>query len=821
MYARGIAALAIAFFATAAAAHAIVVSGSVVDETGNPVAGARITFDLGGAPVSGMSNASGVYRIEIPSAGEYQLRVEREGFFLLTKERMFLDAAAPLDIHLTHLRELAESIDVPYSPPVVDPEATNEVKRLDGQTILNLPYAASQDYRRALPLMPGAIQDNNGTIHFNGGTPSETSYRLDGFDVSNIAGGGLTARLSVDTVQSVEWSADRMPVESKGSAGEINIRTEMGDDRWRFGATNPIPSIDTQSGVHVNHWSPRLMVSGPLRKGRLWFHTALDPFYTADTVPDLPQGENRTSSFSGSDLTRVQWNVSDWQTLTGGFLYNRGKTFRNGLSILNPAETTVNGRSSLAMATLRDQVVVNGNLIEAGFANTREYMRMSPLGSDEYLLTPFGASGNFFRDQTAHSTRQEFLLNAAFRQAHIFAGTHQFRIGANAETNRLDQTVMRHSLSVVRADQSPVRRIDFQGRGREITDNTEVYTYATDHWNLGGRVTLDLGFRTQWNRLTGSTPPAPRLAIAWAPWKKKTIKFSAGWGVYYDSIPIGLLGLGQDQSSITTFFPSAAAAASDARPAAMETVYRVETNDLRTPRFTVTSVSAEGALPHGFFARVDLTSRQGSRGLAFDQYFASPFLNQYIANNSEHASYRAAEVTLRRTFGAKYQWAASYTRSSARSSAVLGYTIENPLLTPQAGGPEPWDAPNRLLLWGWAPLPKKWFPRPLQRIVGDTDLQLLSDYHTGFTFNSTTETGYLAGPPNSRRFPDFFSVNFAIERRFPFRGYLWALRLGVVNAFARSNPNVVNSDYDSPQYLTFQRGQGRALNVRLRFIGRK
>jgi len=98
---------------------------------------------------------------------------------------------------------------------------------------------------------------------------------------------------------------------------------------------------------------------------------------------------------------------------------------------------------------------------------------------------------------------------------------------------------------------------------------------------------------------------------------------------------------------------------------------------------------------------------------------------------------------------------------------------------------------------------------------------LLTDYHTGFTFNSTTENGYLAGAPNSRRFPDFFSVNVAVERRFHFHGYLWAWRVGAVNVLARSNPNVVNSDYDSPEYLTFQRGQGRALNFRLRFIGRK
>ena len=157
--------------------------------------------------------------------------MEREGFFLLTNKATHLDTGTPIEIHLTHLKELAESIDVPYSPPVVDPDQTGEVKRLDGQAILNLPYAASQDYRQALPLMPGAIQDAAGLVHFNGGESYETSYRLDGFDVSNPASGGLTARLSVDTVQAVEWNSGRMPAEDQGSAGTVNIKTEMGDDR--------------------------------------------------------------------------------------------------------------------------------------------------------------------------------------------------------------------------------------------------------------------------------------------------------------------------------------------------------------------------------------------------------------------------------------------------------------------------------------------------------------------------------------------------------------------------------------------------------------
>jgi hypothetical protein len=811
----------IALAAVYTAAAAVTISGNVVDETGNPIAGARVIAvspePEGGELAAATTDAAGVFRLDLPAPGDYPLRVEREGYFLLTDKNTHFDPSSSIEVHLTHLKELAESIDVPYSPPVVDPDQTGEVKRLDGQAILNLPYAASQDYRQALPLMPGAIQDASGEVHFNGGEGNETSYRLDGFDASNPASGGLTARLSVDTVQAVEWSSDRMPAEDKGSAGTVDIRTEMGDDRWRFGATNPFPSFDTSGGLHLSHWSPRLMTSGPIKKGKLWFHTALDPFYTSNTIPSLPGGQNRTSSFTGSDLTRLQWKVSDWQTVTASFLYDRGNVWRDGLSILNPAETTVNQRSALLVGTIKDQFVIDGNLIEAGFANTRNFVRDSPLGSAPYEITPYGTSGNFFKDQSSRTSRQEGLVNAVFRPLRAGGGTHQIRIGTDIEASTLRQMILRHELSVVGADNDLVRSVVFDGSPHQSVNDLEAYGYIVDHWNPARSLTFDLGVRTQWNRITGTAPPAPRLAAAWAPKQLGGLKLSAGWGVFYDTVTLSMLALSEEQTSFSTYY----APDGTALGAPIESMYLVDTRALRAPRYTVSSVSAERALPWNFFGRVDLTSREGSRGFAFDQVSPSPLVNEYIADNSRYTSYRAAEAAIRRTFRAKYQWYASYTRSDARSNAAVQYSIENPLLTPQSGGPQPWDAPNRILMWGWMPLEKTWFPSALRGIVGDTDLQLLGEYHTGFPFSATTENGYLACAPDSLRFPAYLSANVALERRFHFHGYLWAWRVGVINALNRPNPNVVNADADSPQYLLFGRGQARAVNVRLRFLGKK
>jgi len=103
-------------------------------------------------------------------------------------------------------------------------------------------------------------------------------------------------------------------------------------------------------------WSPRIKISGPLRKDRIWFHTAWDAYYTVSTVSGLPSGQNRTRTFDGSNLTRFQWNITQSHILTVSFLNNIEDDTRTGLSFLNPVETTINRRQALFLGTVKDQM---------------------------------------------------------------------------------------------------------------------------------------------------------------------------------------------------------------------------------------------------------------------------------------------------------------------------------------------------------------------------------------------------------------------------------------------------------------------------------
>src|SRR6476646_344035 len=306
------------------------VTGRVVDENGGPVGGAPVSWRGAGGVVTASSDPAGNFRAVLPAAGEYALRVERPGFFVFTDGHHAIEAGSQqVTIRLNHLQEFADKIDVTYSPPAIDPQQTSERKELTNTEIQGVPYPAPQDFRNALPLLNGVVQDNAGRVHFNGGATNQANYTLDGFNISDPVTGRLETRVNIESIQSMDLENSRYAADNgRGSTGVLDLKTKMGDDRWRFAGTNFIPGVTSDNGLYINKWTPRLEFSGPIAKGRAWFHNGFDAFYNVDSVHGLPRGQNRTSGLTASDLSRFQVNLTPANTLTASFLYNLADTNR-------------------------------------------------------------------------------------------------------------------------------------------------------------------------------------------------------------------------------------------------------------------------------------------------------------------------------------------------------------------------------------------------------------------------------------------------------------------------------------------------------------
>jgi hypothetical protein len=782
----------------------------VVDENGVAVVGARVALSGWEGTRKAETDYAGRCEWTDLAPGTYQVSVEREGFYAVHLSETRVGEIDTLEITLNHVREFVEVVNVVYSPPAIDPVKTSATENLTSEEVVNLPYTVTRDIRYALPLMPGVLQDAYGQVHVNGSSTRQIVDRLDGFNITDPANGLFTLRVSTDAIRAVEVLGSRAPAEhGKGSGGVLNLTTGMGNDRLRFSATDFVPSVQNRKGWHINTWTPRATVSGPLRKGRAWFMEALEGEYGLSIIEELPAGADRSPAWFLGNLAKVQVNPTPGNNLTTSFLVNRFRADYAGLSPFNPQEATVNQDASVYIFTLKDQAMLgNGMLLEVGLGVDRFQSDQHPLGDKPYVIRPESTSGNYFATAAGHATRWQGIANL-FLPPWQWHGRHEFKVGLDANRIVCNQFVTRRPYSILREDGTLSRKVTFTAVPAFTQRNVEVSGYAQDRWSASDRWLLEAGARLDWDQILRRALFSPRLASSIVLTPDGLTKLTGGIGLYYDATSLDLLTRGLTGRRLDLFYDSSG---DTLVRAPVETSFLAETRNLRAPRFLNWSVDLERKLPREIYFTLRFLQKRGANGWTYINRGAAqgdPFSGRFELATERRDHYDALELTARRTFKGNHVVFASYTRSAARSTAVLNFSLDSPLFSAQAGGPLPWDSPNRLNSWGWLPLPRK------------LTLAYWLDWRDGFPFSLVNQDQQLVGLPGSRRFPTYFSLNLHLERRFRALGFEWALRGGFDNITNHQNAFAVDNNVDSRHFLTFGAIQGRALTGRIRLLGRK
>ena len=214
---------------------------SALDDNGVAVASARVTLTHIESQVvtKGETDFAGRREFSGLSAGIYRVLVEKEGYYASKVDEVRVGEAEAVEVVLNREQEFAESLDVTYSSPAINAAKTNAGETLGSQQILNLPYPTTRDIKNLLPFIPGIVQDTAGEIHLNGSASDQIFNQLDGFNVTNPVSGLFAFRVSADALRSIEILSSRYSAEyGKGSGGVLALNTGMGDDRYRFSATN-------------------------------------------------------------------------------------------------------------------------------------------------------------------------------------------------------------------------------------------------------------------------------------------------------------------------------------------------------------------------------------------------------------------------------------------------------------------------------------------------------------------------------------------------------------------------------------------------------
>lgn len=791
-----------------------VIGVRVVDENKTPVPGASVTLQPpAGTTIRETSDLAGVCTLRVET-GQYLLTVQHEGYFTERDRPVEVTGNSDtIEVSLPRIRQTSESINVNAEIPPVDMEGTASVRRVTGRQILEVPYPATRNFRNALRIMPGVMQGRGGRLHFDGAMENQVFYSLNGFNIGDPITGRFTTRLTVEAIRSIDYSSGRYSPEfGKGSAGTLGIQTVSGDDRLRYAVTNFIPGIETRTGLHVGTWAPRFTVSGPIQKGRAWFSESIDAEYNTAVILELPPGQNRMVRVRGGSILHGQVNLTPSNILSANFLTSRENNPRSGLSALDPLSTSQDRRAKQYFWSLKDQIFLPyGMIFEAGFAQTNTESDERPQGTDFYRITPDGRSGNNFLNMTQDARRQQVLANL-FLPRFRLAGYHQLKTGIDLDWLEYLQDSRRSGYENYSASGRLLSRVTFGGPNALKLRNTEASTYLVDVWEVTQSLRFEYGVRQDWDHFVGRQLLSPRAAVAFSPARWQNTRFSGGFAVVHDASTLSLFARPLDQYSIATSFREDGSILKGPEI----TLFRADNADRRGPRYRNWSFGVEQKITPRMRVSMNLLRRRGQNGFTYlpvtasGEYDGFPVGALLQLTNDRKDIYDSASLTLHHSFGAEYEYMVSYTRSRALSNAVVDFNVDEPLKVYNNFGRQPWDAPNRVMSWGYLPA---WSPK--------WAVAYLCEWRNGFPFSIQRETGEVVGQVNSQRFPVNFDLNLHLERKLHWGRHKFAVRGGFNNITNSFNPTGVNNVIDSPRYGLWYGKEGRHFVFRLRWLSKE
>ena len=805
------------------------VTGRVTNENGSPVGGARVALD--DIPLtksfSAVSDPTGAFLLQLPVAGEFMLKVDREGFYVVSGRRVTI-AGTPLDqppvelhIALQSIYEINSSIDVKGTPGMFDMDRVNPQSTLSSRTLYDIPFPNPNNLRSGMRMLPGIVQDSSGGIHLFGGSENQAGYSFEGFQLNDPLTGRLDARMSLESIQSVDIQASPAGADmGRGAAGTMLLHARTGSDKFDYSATNVFPGIDSGQGLRISNWTPRGNVSGPWRKGRAWYFNTTELQFVRTTVPQLPSGQNSSKSWRFNNLLHNQINLSQKNILYIGLLFNYWNAPQNGISFLDPRQTTVNRNSNQWFGYVKDQHSFSrSSLIEFGFAASLTHSVEVPQGTAPYLITPGGRLGNAFASARRDAQRQQGLVNFYLPRFEWF-GQHQLKTGADVVQLAYEQNITRSGIDYLNNAGAVVRAIGFSGSGRLNRSNYESAYYLQDSWRPRPWLVVEAGWRADHDHLLDTFNSAVRAGFTLSPPGLENTRISGGFARIVDPTNLRLFSRPLDQSAISTYYD----AAGNVIYGPVTSVFAFGQN-VRNPRADVWNLGVEQALPKLLQAKVQWLRRRSSQGFDYENSLPAseqlpailagapnpgPLTADYVLTNHRRDQYDSVEIAIRQPLKGRFEWMVSYTRSRALSNAVMERTVDQPLSVTANTGPLPWDAPNRLLSWGYIPaFGRSWA------------IAYLLDWHTGLPFSIQDQYGQLMGTADDHRFRQFFELNLFLERKLSIRGYRLAVRGGFNNITRHFNPNVVDNVLGGPTFLREYGGQARSLNFRLRFLGHR
>ena len=676
-----------------------------------------------------------------------------------------------------------------------DDSTRARVDRVTAQVMQTAPIA-NERFQAALPLIPGVVRGPDGLLNINGARSNQSALTFNSADGTDPVTGEDAIEVPIDAVSSVQVRGAAYAPEFGLSAGTVTtVETQRAGDAWHVTLNDLEPRLRRRGGEWrgIESFTPRVTIAGPLVKGKLNLLQSVQYEFSQTQVFGLPPFESDTKLESLASFTRADWTPGPTNHFTASAMVSPRKTTYAGLNTFNPQPVTPNVKNHNVLASASDQIIVSNR----GVFDTRVSVKQfdstiyPSTGSDPMVLAPDVNSGSYFNDQDRTSRRVEWLNAYSFTP---FGPAHVIKLGAGATHESFDGISTSRPIHIVRTDGTLSQAILFAGNGELARNKTALQGYAQDSWTAGSRLTVQYGTRYDYESVTGEVNLAPRGSLTAVATADGRTVVRAGIGMFYGAVPLNVASFDQMQRRVVTLFDDDGTTPLGA-PVELSNLV---VSPLRAPRSVNGNVELDREWLKNFFVRVGYRQRDNRFEPVVDAVADATLLR-----SDGRSRYREGQISARYQFRGNDQIVGSYTRSSAIGNLndfnTFFGNIENPVIRPDARGPSPWDAPNRVLLWGSVSLPRGFAVFPVL------------DVRNGFPLSNVDADRNFVGPRNEAgRYPMFVSLDAQITKRLRLFHHNATIGLKVFNITDHFNPRDYQGNLASHDFGRFDNSVGRS-----------
>ena len=313
------------------------VLGTVYDQSGAVIAGAKVTLTSEGTGVSlaTTTSAEGVYKFSPVRIGSYRLDVSFAGFASTTAKGVVVNIGADVVQNFTlSAGNVTQSIEVTAQAPLLESQSSSVGQVIDSKTVNNLPlngrnftFLAQISAGVNTPQADTRGNAASGAFSANGLRPAQNNYLLDGIDnnsdtVDFLNGTNYVVLPPVDAVEEFKVETSNFSAQfGRSGAAVLNATIKSGTNEfhgsaWEFFRNDVLDAADffenankiKKGELRQNQFGGTL--GGPIVKNKAFFfmdYQGLRRVQGSVQTGTVPTTAERASGYTDfSDLISLQ-----------------------------------------------------------------------------------------------------------------------------------------------------------------------------------------------------------------------------------------------------------------------------------------------------------------------------------------------------------------------------------------------------------------------------------------------------------------------------------------------------------------------------------